>query len=245
MAGSLGSLGGHTWSSQTAAALKRTGFHGLVPPSPANARQRRSHTVQQCPSSPTIQEEPPQTVLTRERSRRQSRRRQPTVLASIIALFLSVGAFFLEALGQTGRARSIFERWVTNARRLRRTWAQRVKEGPLGGLQRAFSRTFSTLSLETTDTTQRVAKLIRRAMSHEGRLDSVAAIAAFQVRRARLPWKPLTPSPQAASDLVPDEPEPLLGLAKNISDRGAWSAACRDKAAHSPRLTRTFSRPSV
>ena len=184
MTASLGAT--QTWSTQSAAALKQHGFHGLVPPQPAAAR-RRSHHPQQPGSPTTIQEEteppqPPQPSLAREPSRRHSRRRKaPTYLATVLALFLSVGAFFLEQMGQTGRARGIFERWVTKARRLRRTWAERVKAGPLGGITRALSKTFSSLSLETMDQTQRVAGLIRRALSHEGRLDSVAAIKAYQV----------------------------------------------------------------
>ena len=71
--------------------------------------------------------------------------------------------------------------------------------------------------------TEKVANLLRRAMSHEGRLDTVSAIRCYQAH----PLPPgassaaLTPPRQAASDLVPDDPEPLVGLAKCISDRGA------------------------
>ena len=81
-------------------------------------------------------------------------------------------------------------------------------------------------------------------MSAEGRLDTCGAIRCYQARgggasRRVAPcpdaWAFRHAGSQAANDLVPDDPEPLVGLAKCISDRGARPGAA--PAARARQLT--------
>ena len=62
----------------------------------------------------------------------------------------------------------------------------------------------------------------RRGQARHGRSHPVLP-GAWWNDRSRLRLTPASPRPcQAASDLEPDNTEPLVGLAKCISDRGAW-----------------------
>jgi hypothetical protein len=165
---------------------------------------------------------------------------------------LGVVLFVTDALGLSARARGAYSDLMARAAVVRGRFAQRLASGTQ--LTRKLSAVaLESLGRGLNSTpAEKVTSLLRRAMSAEGRLDTCGAIRCYQARRtrrraprpagkkppcfrgclclalkARCALRRAAAPAQAANDLVPDDPEPLVGLAKCISDRGARHAARR------------------
>jgi len=212
----------------------RTLLRRLAVPPPTRTRPRDGATS--CPpaSPPVIREEATEQGWGGEqpelrRSRRGLKEQQSTVLGALVSACLAVLYWCLGALGLTARARAVWDAAVGRVRTLRAGWAARLEAGTKMG--RALSSAALDALGRGVTKAEKVSGFMRRAMSLESKMDTQGAIRAYQVRRgARALSPPLSrsapPPPfQAASDLVPDDVGPLLGLAKCISDRGAREAA--------------------
>jgi len=149
---------------------------------------------------PTLQR--PSMDEQRNMPRRVHRRRRGSLAGSALRVLLGVLLFVTDALGVSQRARSAWARFMKHASSVSGRWAERLAAG------RQMTRKLSAVALNTlgmrmSSNKERVAGLLRRAMSAESRLDTCGAIRCYQ----------------AANELVPDDSEPLVGLAKCISDR--------------------------
>jgi hypothetical protein len=157
--------------------------------------------------------------------RRPVRRKGRSLAGSALRVLLGCLLFVTDALGVSQRARAVWARFMQHAGSVSGRWAQRLAVG------RQMTRKLSAVALNTlgrrvSTNKERVAGLLRRAMSAESRLDTVGAISCYQVRPrpgpgCRVTSYSLRHATQAANDLVPEDSEPLVGLAKCISDRGA------------------------
>lgn len=143
---------------------------------------------------------------------------------------LGVAQFLVSALGldRSPRAVAFWALLLLRARRLRAAWEAQM-EATRGLTLRLSSACLGTLAAASTrvrEEEERVAALLRRALSFEHKLNVGEAIRCYEARPGLSPSPPPrplfnAPPPQAASKLVPDDPEPLVGLAKCLSDRGA------------------------
>ena len=181
---------------------------------------------------PTLQR--PSMDEQRNMPRRVHRRRRGSLAGSALRVLLGVLLFVTDALGVSQRARSAWARFMKHASSVSGRWAERLAAG------RQMTRKLSAVALNTlgmrmSSNKERVAGLLRRAMSAESRLDTCGAIRCYQVRARPVPglhgsrrvsfFDGVTSPTQAANELVPDDSEPLVGLAKCISDRGADQAS--------------------
>ena len=219
---------------------------GLPPPSPRNLLRRLSGAPPKGqkrkgtphPGGPqaasAIQEdvaaswEPASRHVGKEyqpQQRRPARRKGRSLAGAALRTLLGVLLFVTDALGVSQRARAVWARFMQHAGSVSGRWAQRLAVG------RQMTRKLSAVALNTlgrrvSTNKERVAGLLRRAMSAESRLDTVGAISCYQARArpgpgCRVTSYSLPHDAQAANDLVPEDSEPLVGLAKCISDRGA------------------------
>ena len=179
---------------------------GLPPPSPRNLLRRlsgapptRGTKRKAAPASPqaaasAIQEdvaaswEAPSRGVGKEfpqQHRRPARRKGRSLAGSALRVLLGVLLFVTDALGVSQRARGVWARFMQHAGSVSGRWAQRLAVG------RQMTRKLSAVALTTlgrrvNTNKERVACLLRRAMSAESRLDTCGAISCYQARAGRV-----------------------------------------------------------
>jgi len=187
------------------------------------------HTIREEAAWTDSAPRPPRAARTRRLRAGVSRLRRlwRDAAAAALASCIGVACFVTDALGLTARARTAYTDLMKRAAAMRGQFAARFARG--SQLTRKLSAVALSAMGRGVSKTERVAGLLRRAMSAEGRLDTCGAIRCYQARAPAAGKHRSGPDafarPQAANELVPDDPEPLVGLAKCISDRGAAAAA--------------------
>jgi hypothetical protein len=142
--------------------------------------------------APTIREEAPWPEAAPQRAQRAPRARRLRSGASrlrrlweawascTLGCCLGVVLFVTDALGLSARARCAYSQVVARAAAVRGRFAQRLASGT------SLTRKLSAAALESlgrgVSKTEKVAGLLRRAMSAEGRLDTCGAIRCYQAR---------------------------------------------------------------
>ena len=131
---------------------------------------------------------PPRAARTRRLRAGVSRLRRlwRDAAAAALASCIGVACFVTDALGLTARARAAYSDFVKRAADMRGQFAVRFAAG--SQLSSNLTRKLSAVALSAMgrgmSKTEKVAGLLRRAMSAEGRLDTCGAIRCYQARRA-------------------------------------------------------------
>jgi hypothetical protein len=142
------------------------------------------------PESSTWPEAPPARAPRAARTRRlpahaasRLRRLCQAWASCTLGCCLGVVLFVTDALGLSARARGAYSDLMARAAAVRGRFAQRLASGT------QLTRKLSAVALESlgrgVSTTEKVAGLLRRAMSAEGRLDTCGAIRCYQARHTR------------------------------------------------------------
>lgn len=164
---------------------RRSLWRRLSSAQPARRQDRRVSFSTHAATATILEEavwEPsaPQPAVPRRGSKRARPKAWSSLCAAAVRSLLSVALFVTDALGLSARARAAYTSVLSRASELRGRWASRVAAGA------GLTRKLSSLALESlgrgVTKTERVAGLLRRAMSAEGRLDTVGAIRCYQAR---------------------------------------------------------------
>ena len=179
---------------------------GLPPPSPRNLLRRLSgappkgqkrkgtphpggtQAASAIPEDVAASWEPASRHVGKEyhpQQRRPARRKGRSLAGAALRTLLGVLLFVTDALGVSQRARAVWARFMQHAGSVSGRWAQRLAVG------RQMTRKLSAVALTTlgrrvNTNKERVACLLRRAMSAESRLDTCGAISCYQARAGRV-----------------------------------------------------------
>jgi hypothetical protein len=161
-----------------------------IPPARAGFPHRGGRPAFTAPQ--TIREEsawvdsaprPPRAARTRRLRAGVSRLRRlwRDAAAAALASCIGVACFVTDALGLTARARAAYSDLMARAATMRGQFAVRFARG--SQLTRKLSAVALSAMGRGMSKTEKVAGLLRRAMSAEGRLDTCGAIRCYQARR--------------------------------------------------------------